>query len=132
MIDYGFYIKCSPIDRSAYKIGIFAMKHADVRIGGYQNSFGPTYKERFEHIWVGTQADIRELERLLKIKFRNKIAGNMRGYTEWVQDITYEELVNEINTLIHGLGINVINPEKHTQIFESDLVMIKNMYLTSD
>jgi ribosome-binding protein aMBF1 (putative translation factor) len=43
-------------------------------------------------LWVGPEQDIRELERLLKIQLRSKIAGNKRGFTEWVTDITLNKL----------------------------------------
>lgn len=129
MINYGLYIKTSPLGGNVFKIGIFALKHAGARLGTYQNSYGPTYEERFEKVWVGPEADIREIERLLKIKFRAQVAGNTRGYTEWIQDITYEQLVGVINTHIQGLGVDVVEAEGFGQVFESDIKALQDKYL---
>ena len=130
--DYGFYIKRSPLgDARTFKIGISALRHIDSRRGTYQNSFGPTYKERFETLWVGPEQDIRELERLLKIKFRKKVAGTSRGLTEWITDIKYEDLVAEVITMIEGVGVTAVYPygEPRT-IFKEDIAELKSKFLT--
>lgn len=129
MIDYGFYIKASPMGKDAFKIGIFAIKHAGSRLGTYQNSFGPTYEDRFEKVWVGPEQDVRELERLLKIKFRKNIAGKTRGYTEWVSNIKFEELDATIKQVIDGLGVNVAQAEGFGQVFEADIPSLVKKYL---
>lgn len=133
MINYALYIKTSPLgENSVFKVGIFALKHASSRLGTYQNSYGPTYRERFEKVWVGPESEIRELERLLKIKFRNQIAGTTRGYTEWVQDISFEQLSSDINNHIQGLGIEVIEAEGFSQVFEADISTLLEKYLIED
>lgn len=130
MITYIFYIKGNPMGASL-KIGISAIKHVDSRLGTYQNSFGPDYEDRFERVWVGPEADVRELERLLKIKYRNKIAGNKRGYTEWIQNVTFEDLVIDIEQTIAGLGVEVTSHSTN-KVFESDLEVIKGQYLVEE
>ncbi len=130
MITYIFYIKGNPMGPSL-KIGISAIKHVNSRIGTYQNSFGPDYEDRFVAVWVGPEADVRELERLLKIKHRENIAGNKRGYTEWIKNITLSDLVSDVESTIKGLGVEVTNYSK-TQIFEEDLETIKNQYLVEE
>ena len=125
-IDYGFYIKKSPLGDRVFKIGIFAIKHIYSRLGTYQNAFGPTYKERFETIWIGPEQDIRELERLIKIKYRSKIAGTSRGLTEWITDIDYESLLNDIEEEIIKLGVLVQHPEGFENIFEEDIERLQN------
>ena len=130
MITYIFYIKGNPMG-SSLKIGISAIKHADSRLGTYQNSFGPDYEDRFERVWVGPEADVRELERLLKIKYRNKIAGNKRGYTEWIKETTLEDLIIDIDQTITGLGVEVTSYSAN-KIFESDLGAIKDQYLVEE
>lgn len=132
MINYGIYIKASPLGADVFKIGIFALKHASSRLGTYQNAFGPTYEDRFEKVWVGPEQDVRELERLLKIKFRKKIAGTTRGYTEWVKDITFEELASTINEVIDGLGVAVIPAEGFDKVFEADIPSLTKKYLSED
>lgn len=127
MINYIFYIKGNPCGPSL-KIGISAIKHVDSRLGTYQNSFGPDYEDRFEAVWVGPEADVRELERLLKIKYRAKIAGNKRGYTEWIQGVTLNALANDIVLQIVGLGVDV-QRYSDTQVFESQLEEIKAKFL---
>jgi hypothetical protein len=129
MITYSFYIKKSPLENNSFKIGISVIQHLDSRLGTYQNSFGPTYKERFERLWVGPEQDVRELERLLKIQLRSKIAGNKRGFTEWVTDITLDELCDIVQKTINGLGVVVTIPKKHIEVFEEDIAVIKKEYL---
>jgi hypothetical protein len=129
MIDYSFYIKQSPVSKDNFKIGISAIKNMDVRLGSYQNAIGPGYQERFECIWVGPEEDIRELERLLKIKFKSKMAGTYRGYTEWVTDIQYNDLVTIVDNTILELGVEATTPSGLGNIFLEDVEQIKETYL---
>ncbi len=126
LIDYGFYIKKSPLGENVFKVGIFSIKHIYSRLGTYQNSFGPTYRERFESVWIGPEQDIRELERLIKIKYRNKIAGTTRGKTEWITDIDYDTLVKDIQKEIDDLGVLVNKPQGFGEIFEEDIESLQN------
>ena len=130
MINYAFYIKGNPMGPSL-KIGISAIKHFGSRLGTYQNSFGPDYEDKFERVWVGPEADVRELERLLKIKYRNMIAGNKRGYTEWIQGINLDALIVDINNTISGLGVDVIS-FSDSQVTESTIEEITNQYLIEE
>lgn len=129
MADYGFYIKASPLGDSAFKIGIFALRHASSRLGTYQNAFGPTYQDRFEQVWLGAEQEVRELERLLKHKYRSQVAGTTRGYTEWITNITYDELVKSIDEYIQGLRLDVFKPDGFGKIFEEDISRLLNSYL---
>jgi hypothetical protein len=131
MIDYVFYIKGNPMGTSL-KIGISALRHVGSRLGTYQNSFGPDYEDRFERVWVGPEADVRELERLLKIKYRKKVAGNKRGYTEWIQGVTFDNLSCDIEETINGLGVDVINPTHLGKLFEADIEELKEQYLVEE
>ena len=130
MIDYSFYIKKSPVEGPNFKIGISAIKNMDVRLGSYQNAIGPGYQERFERIWVGPEQDIRELERLLKIKFKRKMAGTYRGYTEWVTDINYDDLVSSVEETIEVLGVEASSPKNLGNVFLEDVEQIQETYLT--
>jgi hypothetical protein len=129
MIDYAFYIKKSPLGDRDFKIGITAIRHIASRLGSYQNAFGPTYQERFETIWIGPEEHIRELERLLKINYRNKIAGTSRGFTEWITDINYEDLVIDIQKTIDALGVEADKPKNYAQIFEDDARRLQSEFL---
>jgi len=130
MITYLFYIKANPMGPSL-KIGISAIKHVESRIGTYQNSFGPDYEERFERVWVGPEADVRELERLLKIKHRDKIKSTRRGRSEWIQGMTLDELAGDIESTIKGLGVEV-TCYSTSVIFEDDIDSIKSQYLIEE
>jgi hypothetical protein len=130
MINYVFYIKANPMG-SSLKIGISAMKHLGSRLGTYQNSFGPDYEDRFEAIWVGPEQDVRELERLLKIKYRAKIAGSKRGLTEWIKGVPFDNLVKDINITITGLGVEV-TAHSVKKVFESEIDAIKEQYLVEE
>ena len=131
MIDYVFYIKGNPLG-SSLKIGISAMRHVGSRLGTYQNSFGPDYEDRFEQVWVGAEAEVRELERLLKIKYRRQIAGNKRGYTEWIKGVEFDVLANDIDETIKGLGLDVIRPQGVTKLFEEGIEDLKKVYMTEE
>lgn len=131
-IDYLLYIKATPFSQTEFKIGISAIKHTASRLGTYQNAFGPSYRERFETVWLGPEQDIRELERLLKIHFRNKIAGTTRGYTEWVTNIDYDELCDEIQNKIELLGVLVDRFNTASKIFEEDVLEIQNRYILKE
>lgn len=128
-MDYVFYIKKSPLSDRDFKIGISGLVNMESRLGTYQNAFGPSYKERFECVWLGPEQDIRELERLLKIKFRNKMAGTTRGFTEWVTDIDFNELCLEVQTLIISLGVTAESPTGVSQIFVENIQFLKTTYL---
>lgn len=129
MIDYAFYIKKSPLSDRNFKIGITAIRHIASRLGSYQNSFGPTYQERFEMIWIGPEEHIRELERLLKINYRSRIAGTSRGFTEWVTDISYDDLVTDIQKTIDALGVEATRPDNYGNIFEDDARRLQSEFL---
>jgi len=131
MIDYVFYIKGNPLG-SSLKIGISALRHVGSRLGTYQNSFGPDYEDRFERVWVGPEADIRELERLLKIKYRSKIAGNKRGYTEWIKGVAFDDLSKDIDETIKGLGVDVTRPTHTGKLFEADIEELKKQYIVEE
>ena len=131
MVDYIFYIKGNPLGPSL-KIGISALRHVSSRLGTYQNSFGPDYEDRFEQVWVGTEAEVRELERLIKIKYRRQIAGNKRGYTEWIKDITFEVLSKDVDDTIEGLGLDIFKPKGVTKLFEDGIDELKNSFLIEE
>lgn len=131
MVDYIFYIKGNPLGPSL-KIGISALRHVSSRLGTYQNSFGPDYEDRFEQVWVGAEAEVRELERLLKIKYRRQIAGNKRGYTEWIKDISFEVLSKDVDDTIEGLGLDIFKPNGVTKLFEEGIEELKKSYLIEE
>jgi hypothetical protein len=128
-MDYVFYIKKSPLSDSCFKIGISALKHMSSRIGTYQNAFGPSYQERFECVWVGPELDIRELERLLKLQYRYQMAGTTRGFTEWINDVTFKELEDAVAEKIIQLGVIAERPEGFENIFEEDVSRLQKKYL---
>lgn len=125
--DYILYVKGTPLSESCYKIGISAVKNIYARLGTYQNAFGPSYQERFDRIWAGPEQDIRELERLLKGHFKYKMAGRSRGYTEWVNNISFEEVVQEIETLSKQLGVLISSPIENQKLFEEDIEKLENI-----
>lgn len=131
MVDYIFYIKGNPLG-SSLKIGISALRHVGSRLGTYQNSFGPDYEDRFEQVWIGIEAEVRELERLLKIKYRNQIAGNKRGYTEWIKGVEFDVLAKDVDDTIKGLGVDIIRPPGITKLFEEGIDDLKKVYMTEE
>jgi hypothetical protein len=131
MINYIFYIKGNPLGASL-KIGISALRHVGSRLGTYQNSFGPDYEDRFEQVWVGEEAEVRELERLLKIKYRRQIAGNKRGYTEWIKGVEFDVLAKDVDDTIQGLGLDIVRPTGVTKVFEANIEELRAQYLVEE
>jgi hypothetical protein len=99
--DYILYLKKCPgvQDPRHFKIGIAAVASARTRLASYQNAVGPVWQESFLRVWLGDENQIRLAERSFKRCFRNKIQSSEAGLSEWICDITLDELLEYVEEL---------------------------------
>ena len=93
--DYGLYIKRYPgVDNPKdFKIGVFALAKARARLATYQNAVGPVYQEQFDYVVLGDENHVKYAEKLLKREYASKISSAEAGLSEWISNISYEEII---------------------------------------
>lgn len=98
---YILYFKKCPgvVEPRHFKIGIAQLSTARSRLATYQNAVGPVYEESFMRVWVGDENQIRLAEKAFKRIFKDKIQSAEAGLSEWICDITLEELLDFIREL---------------------------------
>ena len=96
--DYILYFKKCPgvLEPRHFKVGIAQLATARSRLATYQNAVGPVYEESFMRVWVGDENQIRVAETRFKRKFKDKISSAEAGLSEWISDITLDELLEFI------------------------------------
>lgn len=101
MKDYILYFKkCPGIDTPTdWKVGITALLTSRTRLATYQNAVGPVWEEKFSRIWIGDENHIRKAEEVFKRNFKDKIQSAEAGLSEWISDISLEELVAFVEEL---------------------------------
>jgi len=101
MRSYGLYIRACPgvTNPTDLKAGIFALDKARARLGTYQQAVGPVYTEKFLQVWLGKETHIREAEKQIKRHFKDRIASLEAGLSEWVSDVSMEEMLEFIREL---------------------------------
>lgn len=100
------YLFKDPMGRPDAKLGITA--HPKSRLGTYQNAMSPrSHRACFDFVWVGPDNQIDKLEKVLKEKYNWDIASDKMGESEWVQDITIEELKTAVQEIIDGYRFHI-------------------------
>lgn len=96
--DYILYFKKCPgvTNPRHFKVGIAQLSTARSRLATYQNAVGPVYEESFIRVWVGDENQIRLAEKSFKRVFKEKIQSAEAGLSEWICDITLQELLDFI------------------------------------
>lgn len=96
--DYILYLKKCPgvTDPRHFKVGIAQLSTARSRLATYQNAVGPVYEESFIRVWVGDENQIRLAEKSFKRVFKEKIQSAEAGLSEWICDVTLQELLDFI------------------------------------
>jgi hypothetical protein len=99
--DYILYFKKCPgvTDPKHFKVGIAQLLTARSRLATYQNAVGPVWEESFMRVWVGDENQIRIAEKQFKRNFKDKISSAEAGLSEWICDITLDELLDYITEL---------------------------------
>ena len=96
------YLMAPPDGGIDVKIGITTLSKAEVRLGTYQNALGPRFLCQWQRCWVGPGPEIERLERVLKKHYKLDILNEGRGYTEWVSDKTWQDVVPVVEEMIAG------------------------------
>jgi len=96
--DYILYFKKCPgvTDPQHFKVGIAQLTTARSRLATYQNAVGPVYEESFIRVWVGDENQIRLAEKSFKRIFKEKIQSAEAGLSEWICNVTLQELLDFI------------------------------------
>jgi len=96
--DYILYLKKCPgvDDPRHFKVGIAQLSTARSRLATYQNAVGPVYEETFIRVWVGDENQIRLAEKSFKRVFREKIQSAEAGLSEWICNVSLQELLDFI------------------------------------
>ena len=99
--DYILYFKKCPgvTDPRHFKVGIAKLVSARTRLATYQNAVGPVWEESFIRVWLGDENQIRLAEKSFKRNFKDKIQSAEAGMSEWICDITLDELLTYITEL---------------------------------
>lgn len=99
--NYILYFKTCPGVQTPrhFKVGIAQLATARSRLATYQNAVGPVWEESFLKVWVGDENQIRLAEKEFKKVFKEKIQSAEAGLSEWICDVSVEELLNFITEL---------------------------------
>lgn len=99
--DYILYIKKCPgvSDPRHFKIGIAQLTRARTRLASYQNAVGPVWEESFIRVWIGDQNQIVLAEKAFKRHYKDKIQSAEAGLSEWICDVSLDELLDYIEEL---------------------------------
>ena len=114
---YALYIKSCPgvLDPIDWKVGIADLINGKLRkrLSSYQNAVGPVHEEKYTRIFVGEKEQIRKAEKHFKIEFGNKIKSKEAGFSEWVSDVTLDELVAFVDELRNEYYVKIYSiPEQ--------------------
>ena len=98
---YFLYFKTCPgiADPKHFKVGITGVKTVRSRLASYQNAVGPVWQEKFIQLWVGYENHIRLAEKSFKREYKHKIDSAEAGLSEWICDITQDELLGFVTEL---------------------------------
>jgi len=99
--DYILYFKTCPGVETPrhFKVGIAQLATARTRLATYQNAVGPVWEEKFMRVWIGDENQIRLAEKAFKRFFKEKILSAEAGLSEWICEVTLDELLAYIEEL---------------------------------
>jgi hypothetical protein len=101
-----FYIFADPMGDTACKIGLSTKP--DVRLGTYQNSYSSrSHMAQFDCAWYGSSSVVAKLENTVKTEFEWDIERDGRGHSEWVYDLSVEDIENKVQDIIEGFHYKV-------------------------
>lgn len=100
MKHYGLYFKKCPANPyEDTKVGITELLNARTRLGTYQNAVGRAWEESFKYFWIGDENQIKLAEKQFKRHFKDKIQSAEAGLSEWICDVSDQELLKFITVL---------------------------------
>lgn len=90
-----------PLGTDDVKIGITGNPKS--RLGTYQCAYSAKkHRACFDVVWEGPDKQIEKLEQALKNMYNWNIESDKMGESEWVADIGFDEIVNEVEKTILG------------------------------
>ena len=121
--DYVLYLRKCPgvIDPRNFKVGITKLRAARSRLATYQNAVGPGWQDCFLRVWVGDEIHMRRAEREFKLIFKDKILSQEAGFSEWVCNISLQELVDFTEELRTDYAIKFIDVPSKFEPLTMDL-----------
>jgi len=100
------YVFKDPLGSGDVKIGITG--NPKIRLSNYQNSYSAkSHKACFDYVWEGAPKAIEKLEKVLKESYKWDIASDKMGESEWVTDLTIEELIKVVESEIQGWRFHI-------------------------
>ena len=116
-MDYILYIKTCPgvKDPQDFKVGIAALELARKRLSVYQNAVGPVYEEKFMRVFVGTKDQIKFAEKMFMREFKDRIGSKEGGFSEWISNVTLEELLAFVEELRTDYFSKIVNVPKELE-----------------
>ena len=112
--DYILYFKKCPgvQDPKHFKVGIAQLTTARSRLATYQNAVGPVWEESFIRVWIGDENQIRIAEKQFKRYFKEKIQSAEAGLSEWICEVTLDELLAFVDELRNDHYLKFIDAPK--------------------
>lgn len=112
--DYILYLKACPgvSNPRHFKIGITQLMSVRSRLATYQNCVGPVWTESFIRVWIGDEDHIRLAETSFKKIFKDKILSAEAGLSEWLCEISIDELLAFVEELREGYYLKFIDAPK--------------------
>lgn len=90
-----------PMGSGDVKIGISGNPKS--RLGTYQCAFSAkSHKACFDMAWEGPDEQIERLEKALKNTYNWNIESDKLGESEWVTDVGFDAIINEVEKTIQG------------------------------
>ena len=101
VVDYILYFKQCPgvANPRHFKVGISQLHTARSRLATYQKAVGPVWTASFIQVWIGDSNQIKLAERAFKRHFKGRISSAEAGLSEWICDISLDELLAYITEL---------------------------------
>lgn len=101
-----FYIFQDPFGIDSSKAGLTGSPA--VRLGVYQNSYSArSHIAQFDYALVGTKSAIAKLESRIKQEFDWDIERDGRGFSEWIDFHTSEQLLEKVEAIIESCHYKV-------------------------
>ena len=100
------YIFQDPLGSNDVKIGITS--NPKIRLGSYQCAYSKkSHTACFDFVWEGPSDQIHKLESALKNKYHWDIASDRMGESEWISDISLDDLISAVNEEILGWRFHI-------------------------
>ena len=115
------YLFLDPFGALACKLGITG--NPEVRLGVYQNSYyHGSHTATFDHVWIGDNKNINNLEKTLKNQLGLSIQKEGRGHSEWISEPA-DVILKQIEETIEGYRFKVRKLDTSIDIYNLESVL---------